>query len=159
MTIGAPELLALAPLLVTATTAVAVMLSIAWRRNHFMSTLLTILGLNAALLVTLFTRHALPLEMPVTELLQYDGQSLFGTVTVLIGTLGCATLAHAYLEGLQDNRDEMYLMLLIATCGAIVLVGANHMAAFLIGLELISMPLYGMIGYIYRDRRSLEASI
>ena len=159
MTIGAAELLALAPLLVTVTTAVAVMLSIAWRRNHHLSAALTVIGLNIALLVTLLTRHALPLEMPITALMQHDALSLFGTATVLVATLGCTTLAHAYLEGLQDNRDEMYLMLLIATCGAIVLVGANHMATFLIGLELISMPLYGMIGYIFRDRRSLEAAI
>ncbi|MCB1630728.1 MAG: NADH-quinone oxidoreductase subunit NuoN [Pseudomonadales bacterium] len=159
MTIGSTELLALAPLLVTVTTAVAVMLSIAWRRNHFLSATLTVVGLNVALLVTLLTRYSLPLEMPITALMQHDGLSLFGTATVLISTLGCATLAHAYLEGLQDNRDELYLMLLIATCGAIVLVGANHMATFLIGLELISLPLYGLIGYIYRDRRSLEAAI
>lgn len=137
MTIGSTELLALAPLLVTVTTAVAVMLSIAWRRNHLLSATLTVVGLNIALLVTLITRHSLPLEMPITALMQHDGLSLFGTATVLISTLGCATLAHAYLEGLQDNRDELYLMLLIATCGAIVLVGANHMATFLIGLELI----------------------
>ncbi|MBP9035242.1 MAG: NADH-quinone oxidoreductase subunit NuoN, partial [Pseudomonadales bacterium] len=64
-----------------------------------------------------------------------------------------------YLEGVNDNREEMYLMLLIAAAGAIVLVGARHMVSFLIGLELMSIPLYGMVGYIYRDKRSLEASI
>ncbi len=159
MTIGSTELLALAPLLVTVATAVAVMLSIAWRRNHFVNATLTVVGLNVALLTTLFTHNALPLELPLTALLQHDGLAVFGTAAVLVSTLGCATLAHAYLEGLQDNRDEMYLLLLIAASGAIVLVGANHMATLLIGLELMSLPLYGMIGYIYRDRRSLEAAI
>ena len=159
MTIGSTELLALAPLLVTVATAVTVMLSIAWRRNHFLNATLTVVGLNVALLTTLFTRNALPLELQLTALLQHDGLAVFGTAAVLVSTLGCATLAHAYLEGLQDNRDEMYLLLLIAASGAIVLVGANHMATLLIGLELMSLPLYGMIGYIYRDRRSLEAAI
>lgn len=159
MTIGSTELLALAPLLVTVATAVVVMLSIAWRRSHFRNATVTVLGLNIALLTTLFVREALPLALPVTELLQYDQLALFGTATILVSTLGCATLGHAYLEGLQDNREEMYLLLLTAAAGAIVLVGANHMATLLIGLELMSLPLYGMIGYIYRDRRSLEASI
>ena len=97
--------------------------------------------------------------MAVTGLLVHDGYSLFGTAAVLVSTLGCATLAHAYLEGVNDNREEMYLLLLIAAAGAIVLVSARHMVSFLIGLELMSIPLYGMVGYIYRDKRSLEASI
>ena len=37
MTIGSTELLALSPLLVTVATAVIVMLSVAWRRHHFLN--------------------------------------------------------------------------------------------------------------------------
>jgi len=159
MTIGPTELLALSPLLVTVATAVAVMLSVAWRRHHFVNATLTVVGLNAALLATLVTDRLLPGATAVTGLLVHDGYSLFGTAAVLLSTLGCATLVQAYIEGVNDNREEMYLMLLIAAAGAIVLVGAQHMVSFLIGLELMSIPLYGMVGYIYRDKRSLEASI
>ena len=159
MTIGSTELLALSPLLVTVATAVIVMLSVAWRRHHFLNATLTVAGLNAALLATFITNEQIPGVMAVTGLLVHDGYSLFGTAAVLVSTLGCATLAHAYLEGVNDNREEMYLLLLIAAAGAIVLVGARHMVSCLIGLELMSIPLYGMVGYIYRDKRSLEASI
>lgn len=159
MTIGPTELLALSPLLVTVATAVAVMLSVAWRRHHFVNATLTVVGLNAALLATFITDRQLPDAMAVTGLLVHDGYSLFGTAAVLLSTLGCATLVQAYIEGVNDNREEMYLMLLIAAAGAIVLVGAQHMVSFLIGLELMSIPLYGMVGYIFRDKRSLEASI
>jgi len=159
MIIGTTEILALAPLLLTAATAVAVMLSVAWRRHHFRNATLTVIGLNAALIATFLVHPRLPDTLAITDLLVSDHYSTFGTAAVLMSTLGCATMLHAYLEGLNDNREEMYLMLLIAAAGAIVLVGARHMVSFLIGLELMSIPLYGMLGYLHRDKRSLEASI
>jgi NADH-quinone oxidoreductase subunit N len=157
--IGSQHLVALAPLLITVTTALVVMISVSVRRHHFFNATLTVIGLNAALLATLVARGLIPDTLTITALLIHDQYSLFGSCAVLISTLGCATLCHAYLEGLQDNREEMYLMLLIAASGALVLVSARHMMSFFIGLELMSVPIYGMIGYIYRDRRSLEASL
>jgi NADH-quinone oxidoreductase subunit N len=159
MNLTATHILALAPLLVVVLTAVVVMLSVAWRRHHFLNATLAVVGLNAALAATVYVRWQLPETFAITELLVFDGISVFGTVAVLVSTLGCATLFHAYLEGLKDNREEMYLLLLCGAAGALVLVGATHMASFFIGLELMSVPLYGMIGYIVKDRRSLEASV
>ncbi|MFM7786382.1 MAG: NADH-quinone oxidoreductase subunit NuoN [Gammaproteobacteria bacterium] len=159
MNLTATHILALAPLIVVVLTTVVVMLSVAWRRHHFLNATLTVLGLNAALLATVFARSQIPDALQVTELVVFDHMSVFGSIAVLISTLGCATLFHAYLEGLKDNREEMYLLLLCGASGALVLVGATHMASFFIGLELMSVPLYGMIGYIIRDRRSLEASV
>lgn len=157
--IGTIHLVALLPILITTATAVLVMLSIAWRRQHFLNATLTVVGLNAALLATLYTYQQIPGTLAITGLLVHDQYSLYGNCAILISTLGCATLCHAYLEGLNDNREEMYLMLLIAATGALVLVGAQHMMSFFIGLELMSVPIYGMIGYIFRDKRSLEASL
>ncbi|MBP8926135.1 MAG: NADH-quinone oxidoreductase subunit NuoN [Pseudomonadales bacterium] len=157
--IGSRDFLALSPLLITVATAIVVMISVSVRRHHFFNATLTVIGLNAALLATFVAREQIPDAMAITGLLIHDQYSLFGTCAVLVSTLGCATLCHAYLEGLNDNREEMYLMLLIAACGALVLVGAQHMMSFFIGLELMSVPIYGMVGYIYRDKRSLEAAL
>ncbi len=49
MTITPQQLIALLPLLIVGLTVVVVMLSIAWRRNHFLNATLSVLGLNAAL--------------------------------------------------------------------------------------------------------------
>ncbi|MDE9500155.1 NADH-quinone oxidoreductase subunit N, partial [Xenorhabdus bovienii] len=51
------------------------------------------------------------------------------------------------------------LLVLIAAVGGILLSSANHMASLFIGIELITLPLFGLIGYAYRQKRSLEASI
>ena len=69
--------------------------------------------------------------MAVTALLVHDG--LFA-VRHRRGAGARRSVArrslHAYLEGLNDNREEMYLMLLIAAAGGLVLVGARHMVRF-----------------------------
>ena len=47
MTITPQNLIALLPLLIVGLTVVVVMLSIAWRRNHFLNATLSVIGLNA----------------------------------------------------------------------------------------------------------------
>ncbi len=104
MILDATQILALAPLIVVTLTAVAVMLAVSWRRHHFFNATLTVVGLNAALAATIYVRQQIPGSLAITDLLVLDQISLFGTAAVLVSTLGCATLLHAYLEGLHDNR-------------------------------------------------------
>lgn len=35
----------------------------------------------------------------------------------------------------------------------------QHLASLFIGIELISLPMFGLVGYAYREHRSLEAAI
>jgi NADH-quinone oxidoreductase subunit N len=78
---------------------------------------------------------------------------------ILVTGLATATLSHAYMEGYTGNREEIYLLLSLSVLGGLVVVCSRHFAAFFIGLELLSVPLYGMAGYLVKERRSLEAGI
>ena len=157
MTITAQHLIALLPLLIVGLTVVVVMLSIAWRRNHFLSATLSVIGLNAALISLWFVGQAG--AMDVTPLMRVDGYAMLYTGLVLLASLATCTFAYPWLQGYNDNRDEFYLLVLIAALGGILLANANHMAALFLGIELISLPLFGLVGYAYRQKRSLEASI
>lgn len=152
------QLLALLPLITLALTAIVVMLFIAWRRHHWWTGTLTVLGLNATLLAVLFVTFELP-PVPLTPLLVVDGFSCFYMGLLLITALACSTLMNAYMDGFQDNREEIYLLLIIATLGALVLVCSRHLAGLFIGLELLSVPVYGMVAYTFRNKRALEAGI
>lgn len=157
MTITPQQLIALLPLLIVGLTVVVVMLSIAWRRNHFVNATLTVVGLNLALLSLWFVGHAGPMD--VTPLLRVDGYSMFYTSLVMLASLATCTFAYPWLAGFPDNKDEFYLLVLIAALGGIVLASANHLAALFIGVELLSLPLFGLIGYAFRQKRSLEAAL
>ena len=157
MTITPQHLIALLPLLIVGLTVVVVMLSIAWRRNHFVNATLTVIGLNVALFSLWFVGHVG--AMDVTPLLRVDGYSMFYTALVVLASLATCTFAYPWLAGFPDNKDEFYLLVLIAALGGIVLASANHLAALFIGIELLSLPLFGLIGYAFRQKRSLEAAL
>lgn len=157
MTITPLQLIALLPLLIVGLTVVVVMLSIAWRRNHFVNATLTVIGLNLALLSLWFVAHVG--AMDVTPMLRVDGYSIFYTGLVMLASLATCTFAYPWLAGFPDNKDEFYLLVLIAALGGIVLASANHLSALFIGIELLSLPLFGLIGYAFRQKRSLEAAL
>lgn len=161
MEITTQHLTALLPLLVTGATAVVVMLGIAWKRCHSMTFWLSVGGLNAALLSVLLALNAVPTD--VTTLLRIDSFSLYYSALIIAATLGCLTLTQAYLghdgNGYPGNREEVYLLMLLACAGGVVLVSAQHLAGLFIGLELLSVPTYGLIAYAFFNRRSLEAGV
>ena len=154
---------ALLPLLIVGVTAIVVMLAIAWRRKHDLTFILTAIGLNLALLSLIPALQVTPLAF--TELMQIDRFALLYMGLILVATLACTTLVHAYLgksntgEGFPGNREEMYLLMLLAAAGGLVMVGASHLATLFIGLELLSVPVYGMVAYAFFNKRSLEAGI
>lgn len=156
MTLTLTHLVALLPLILVCVTAVAVMLGIAWQRHHSGTAIASVVGLNLALLSLLVVWQVAPIETP---LLVIDGLTLFASALILVSTLACATLAHAYLEHYSGPREEFYLLLLCAAAGGLVLAASQHLATLFFGLELLSMPLYGMLAYTFHERRSLEAGI
>src|SRR5699024_6388922 len=157
MTLTSTDLLALLPFFVVALTVLGVMGGITYKRHHFFSATLTVIGLNLALLSLIPVWFVTPQQ--VTPLLLVDGYSVFYMALTLVASLACSTLSHAYLDTYPDRREEFYLLLLCSTLGAMTLVAACHMASLFIGLELLSVPLYGMAAYTCRDRISLEAGI
>lgn len=159
MTLTTSQLLALLPLIITAATAILVMLAIAVRRHHWWSATITVAGLNLALLSLVYLARESVIPQEVTPLLMVDGYALFYMALILVATLGCATLAYAYMEGFPGNREEIYLLLVLAASGGLVLACSRHMAALFIGLELLSVPVYAMAAYAFREKRSLEAGV
>lgn len=156
------HLIALLPLLVTSLTAIVVMLAIAAKRNHALTFILSVVGLNLALLSLIPALEVGPIE--VTPLLLIDAFACYYMGLVLAASLACITLIHAYLggnsgKGYPGNREELYLLVLLSAAGGLVLVSAQHLAGLFIGLELLSVPTYGMIAYAFFNKRSLEAGI
>lgn len=159
---------ALSPILFASAAAVAVLLAIAVRRNHWWNATLGVAFLNLAWVSVavlffgpIFLPETVPAILPqqVTPLLVIDNYALFYFGIVIVCTLACATLSHGYLEGYSGNKEEMYLLLTLACLGGMVLVASNHFASFFIGLELLSIPLYAMVAYPHKSKRALEGGL
>ncbi|SNT69227.1 NADH-quinone oxidoreductase subunit N [Psychrobacter sp. LV10R520-6] len=152
-----------APIIAVVTTALIVMIAITIKRSHFVTGTLTVAGLNIALF-TLLGQMAGLIEsgsvLPDAEqLFVVDNFAQFNMVVILICALACCTLSYAYLANLKDNKDELYLLMLLSTIGALLMVCAQHMASFFMSLELLSVPLYGLLSYTFMRNKSLESGL
>jgi len=146
----------LLPLILISGISILVMLVIAFKRSHALAAGLTVAGLVAAGMSILAVTPYIPRQ--VTPLLIMDGYALLYMGLMIASTLAVAVLAYPYFEKHEGHREELYVLLLIATLGCVVLVASSHLVSFFLGLEILSVSLYATIGYL-KERQSLEAGI
>ena len=152
-----------APVIVVVLTILLVMIAITVKRSHTVTATVTMVGLNVSLVLLvlqIFGVFGVGTAAPtIDQLFVVDNFARFNMLIVLVCALACSTLSYAYLSNLKDNKDELYLLMLLSTAGALLMVCAQHMAAFFMSLELLSVPLYGMLAYTYLRERSLESGL
>ena len=155
------DLLPILPLLIVTATSVIAMMMIGIRRSYIATGSITITGLLVATLVAVSMMDLT--NQQVTPLLIIDQYSLLFTVVVCASAMILAVLSFPYFFELDDQREEYFLLLTVATIGAIVMVSSNHFVSTVLGLETLSMSLYGMIAYPLHSAKSakfpLEASV
>ncbi len=151
-------LLALLPLLVLSAGTVVVMTGIAIRRSNFLATLTTGLVLVVALLALLPVANVLPVR--VAPLFLVDGYFVFAAALVLFSALAVLLLSYGYIAALKNiSADEFYLLLLVATLGAVAMLASDHFVTFFLGLETLSVALLGMIAYSRHRADATEAAM
>lgn len=159
MTPSFRDLFYLLPLLVLAATPVVAMLGIAFHRNHRLTLALTLSGLALAFGTFAWVSPQLRQPRPVTPLLLLDDYGLFYLGLILVASSVVAILSYGYLEQWEGQREEFYLLLLLATLGSAVLVVSHHFASFFLGLEVLSVSLYGLVAYVRSSEKGVEAGI
>lgn len=153
----AQDVFALLPFLILTATAVLVMLLIAFRRDYRTVTLLSVTGLVAAVASLPVVSPSLPRQ--ITPLMIFDGTALFYLGLLLVTGLAVVALSYEYLEDFAGQREEYYILLLLAILGAGVLVVSDHFVSFFLGLEILSVGLYALIAYPRAQDRRVEAGV
>ncbi len=92
-------------------------------------------------------------------MLVMDRFSLFFTAVVSICALGSVLTSANYLERFGLGRSEYYALLFFATSGMVVLVSAYNLISLFLGLELMSLSVYVLVGYRRRDFLGNEAAL
>ncbi len=161
MNITLADLIPLTPLLLVTATVVIAMTLVGIKRSYPMTAGITIGGL---LVATIFASTMIgETNSQVTPLMIIDHYSLFFIVVTCASALFIAVLSYPYLFSLDDNKEEYYLLLGVATIGAVVMVSSNHFVSTILGLETLSMSLYGMVAYTVHSKDAakypLEASV
>ena len=156
-------LLPYAPIIAVVITVLAVMIAITMKRSHMVTGTISVIGLNIGLFILLGQMAGIvdsgTLVPAAEQLFVIDNFAQFNMVIIFICALACCTLSYAYLANLKDNKEELYLLMLLSTIGALLMVCAQHLASFFMSLEMLSIPLYGMLSYTYMRTRSLESGL
>lgn len=151
------HLLAVSPFIVLGGTAVVTMLISTFWSSHLAVLSLTMAGIAGSLVAVAFV--AASNDRRATLLFRMDDYALF-FVGLLVVTAGLvALISYGYLKRTERDRAEYYVLTLLATLGAATLVASTHFASFFLGLEVLSVALYGLIAYPARRPGAVEAGL
>lgn len=144
----AVEVMVLTPLILVGSMAVVLMLLAAFYRKHRVIYAVYQLGLLLALVSVAATAPAR--AMQVTPLLRIDGFFAFFAALFIVAAMAVGAMTAQYFRRRRECRDgaeEAYVLLAVATLGALVLAGADHFAALFLGVELIGVASFVLAAF------------
>lgn len=151
------DLYSLIPLWILSSAAILNFFSISIKRNHKVIFIITVLSLVVDFLF--LTSYSLYHQQRIDPLLIIDGFGIFNIGLILLTTLFVALMSYAYFEQREERKEEYYILLILASLGACILVISQHFVSFFLGLEVLSVSLYALIAYLRARERSDEAGI
>ncbi len=151
------NLLAVSPYIVLSACAVAVMLVSTFVRSHRAYMALTTAGLAGTLACVLLVTGSA--DRRATTLLRMDDYALFFAGLLVVITGAVIFLSYGYLQRTERQRADYYVLMLLAALGAAILVASDHFASLFLGLEILSVSLYGLIAYPRGRPEAIEAGI
>lgn len=148
------DLVPLLPLIIVSLTVVVTMIVIGIKRSFVLSGAITMFGMLVAVIAVVML---LPwANQQITPLMIIDQYSLLFTLISCLAGLFISAFAFPYFLKLDDHKEEFYLLIGLATVGAIVMVSSNHFVSTVLGLETLSMSLYGMLAYPIHSKSAVK---
>ena len=88
-----------------------------------------------------------------------DGFGIFFNWIFLAAAILVAVASYQYLEIAGEHHGEYYGLILFAQCGMYFLATGTDLVTLFIGLELMALCFYVMVGFLRGDKRSNEAAM
>ena len=88
-----------------------------------------------------------------------DPFSVYFFYLFLAGTAVAVLISIRYLEIERENHGEFYALLLFAVIGMMCMAAGNDLVLLFIGLELMAISTYILVGFLRSNRRSNEAAL
>jgi NADH-quinone oxidoreductase subunit N len=88
-----------------------------------------------------------------------DRFALFFAGICVLSSLATVVVSSGYMQRFNIHRGEYYALLLLATAGMFVLVTAYDLMSVFLGIELMSLAIYVIVGFRRRDLLANEAAM
>ena len=103
----------------------------------------------------LLTMHA----APGAAMVAVDSFRVFINFVILGSAALTLLMAQGFLDRRGINRGEFQALVLFATAGMMMMAGARDLLMVFIGLELMSISIYVLVGFDRLDERSAEGAL
>jgi len=88
-----------------------------------------------------------------------DRLAIYFLYLFLAATAVAILMSVRYLETEHENHGEYYALMLLSVAGMMCLAVGFDIVLIFIGLELMAISTYVLVGFLRRDRRSNEAAL
>jgi len=156
------NLLAILPVVILVGWTCVLLLVDAWipKGQKKWTAILAALGLVVALGFTL--AQIGQLDEPLVAfngMIVVDGFAIFLNIIFLVSALVGIALAYDFLQRMNIEKGEYYIMLLFTVSGMMIMAGAADLIIVFLALEWLSIPLYVMAGFARPQHDSEEAAL
>ena len=151
------DFIALLPMLLVGYASVILMLIVTFKQGNTAAYWFTIVTFIAAFGALFEARLYAPIS--VTLLIRIDYYSLYFNGLILLGALLVTLFCRDYMMIHAKRSEPFYVLLLMAVLGMLVIASSSHFVSFFLGFEILSVSLYGLIGYTRRVKHSIEAAV
>lgn len=118
---------------------------------------MSLLGVAVSLVLSLFHLGG---GVPVFGgMLFQGGFAGYCNLIFLSSALLTIVLSRGYLERMDYHRGEFYVLIIFATTGMMLMAGALNLITIFLGIELMSVPLYVLAGFMRKKERANEAAL
>ncbi|MFL5625461.1 MAG: NADH-quinone oxidoreductase subunit N [Ktedonobacteraceae bacterium] len=128
--------------------------------NFIVLPLLSLLGLAGAFVATIILFTSGDHLTAFNNMIGSDFGSLYAYIIILSASALSIMLSPAYLKRLDlVHQGEYYALFLLATIGMMLMAAATSFLTVFLGLELLSLALYILCGFVLRRKDSQEAGM
>jgi NADH-quinone oxidoreductase subunit N len=151
------DFLGLTPLMIIAMAPIIIMLTVAVRRAVMVIYGFSLLAFVLAFLSIFFVIPIIP--HTISSLLMIDRITIILWAVIILTSLVVTILSRDYILNQESAKEEYFIILFIATLGALLLVSAVNFVTLFLGLETLSISLYILIAYRRISEQCIEAGI
>ena len=128
--------------------------------NFAVLPLVSILGILGAFAATITLFIVGDNQQAFNNMIGSDQGSLYGYLIILSASLLGILFSPAYLKRLNlVHQGEYYALMMLATLGMMLLSAATSFLIVFLGLEMLSLALYILCGFVARRKSSQEAGM
>jgi NADH-quinone oxidoreductase subunit N len=128
--------------------------------NYLLLPMLSFLGLLGAILATIILFIAGDHQPAFNSMIGSDQGSLYAYIIILSASSLGILLSPAYLKRLNlAHQGEYYALMLLGTIGMMIMAAAISFLTIFLGLEMLSLALYILCGFVTRRSSSQEAGM